>query len=72
MSAIIPGQPYLCYFNQTGRDPKSGLCGGPRPSVQGGITAAMPGGSWVGAIASGFLTDRLGRKKAIMVACVLW
>lgn len=71
MSAIIPGQPYLCYFNEQGRSPK-GLCLGPRASTQGGITASMPGGSWLGSIASGFLTDRLGRKRAIQIGAVTW
>lgn len=70
MSAIIPGEPYKCYFNQQGI--KDGECGGPTSDVQGGITASMPGGSWVGALLSGFLSDRLGRKKSIMVACVIW
>lgn len=37
-----------------------------------GITAAMPGGSWVGAIVSGFLSDILGRKKAIQIGAVIW
>ncbi|KAI9652968.1 MAG: hypothetical protein M1831_006297 [Alyxoria varia] len=70
MSAIIPGQPYRCYFNQTGI--KSGNCGGPEALTQGGITAAMPAGSWLGALISGVLTDRVGRKKAIMIGCIIW
>lgn len=32
----------------------------------------MPGGSWLGALVSGVLTDRLGRKKAIMTGCIIW
>lgn len=39
----------------------------PEPSVQGGITAAMPGGSFVGALVSGYLTDKLGRRRAIQI-----
>lgn len=65
MSAILGTQAYKCYFNQEGV--KDGKCGGPRAGTQGGITAAMPGGSWVGAILSGFLSDMFGRKKAIMI-----
>lgn len=38
----------------------------------GGITAAMPGGSWLGALISGYLSDILGRKKAIQVGSVVW
>jgi sugar porter (SP) family MFS transporter len=71
MSAIIPGQPYLCYFNQ-GEIDDQGRCPGPNSDVQGGITAAMPGGSWLGALVSGVLTDWLGRKKAIMIGAVIW
>jgi len=41
-------------------------------SVQGGITASMPGGSWLGALISGYLSDILGRRKAIQVGSVIW
>jgi len=70
MSAIIATQPYLCYFNQTGVS--AGLCGGPRANVQGGITAAMAGGSWLGALISGFISDSLGRKTSIQIGAVIW
>lgn len=40
--------------------------------MQGGITAAMPGGSFVGALASGWLSDRLGRKPAIQAGAITW
>ena len=70
MSAIIGTPAYLCYFNQQGTE--NGECGGPTPGVQGGITAAMPAGSWVGALVSGFLSDIFGRKKSIMIGCVCW
>jgi MFS family permease len=68
MSAIISTPQYKCYFDQS----SDGSCTGPTPSVQGGITAAMPGGSWLGALISGFISDILGRKKAIMVGAVIW
>ncbi|KAK3711730.1 high affinity glucose transporter [Vermiconidia calcicola] len=70
MSAIIGTAAYKCYFNQTGVE--NGNCGGPTAGTQGGITAAMPGGSWVGALASGFISDIFGRKKAIMIGCIVW
>jgi len=73
MSAIITTEPYLCFFNQ---GPlyldKDGQCSGPRSDVQGGITASMPGGSWVGALCSGFISDLVGRKKAIQVGALIW
>ena len=68
MSAIIGNDQYNCYFDQG----RKGTCSGPRPNVQGGITAAMPGGSFVGALVSGFLSDRLGRKRAIQIGAVIW
>lgn len=70
MSAIIGTQNYLCYFDQAG--PGETECKGPRADVQGGITASMAGGSWLGALVSGFLSDILGRKKSIMVGAVIW
>lgn len=32
----------------------------------------MPGGSFVGALASGFITDMIGRKRAIQIGSVIW
>ncbi|POS86566.1 putative high-affinity glucose transporter [Erysiphe pulchra] len=73
MSAIIFTKAYLCYFNQGPETlEKNGACSGPRPSVQGGIVAAMPGGSWFGALISGIVSDKVGRKKAIQLGAILW
>ncbi|KAI0011483.1 general substrate transporter [Xylariaceae sp. FL0662B] len=71
MSAIISTQPYLCQFNELGHNP-NGECRGPTSAVQGGITASMPAGSWLGALCSGFLSDRLGRRRAIQIGAVIW
>lgn len=48
MSAILGTQAYKCYFNQGIPPVVNDKCAGPHSSTQGGITAAMPGGSWVG------------------------
>ncbi|KAH7071756.1 high affinity glucose transporter [Paraphoma chrysanthemicola] len=74
MSAILPTQQYRCYFNQGPHGPPfdDQACSGPEASVQGGITASMPGGSFIGALVSGFLTDRLGRRRAIQIGCAIW
>jgi MFS family permease len=32
----------------------------------------MPGGSFLGALVSGYLTDKLGRRLSIMVGCLIW
>ncbi|KAL9047636.1 MAG: hypothetical protein Q9206_006599 [Seirophora lacunosa] len=67
MSAIISIPQYKCYF-QSGPIPDNPAdCTGPSADVQGGITAAMPGGSWLGALCSGYISDLFGRKKAIMI-----
>ncbi|GME79666.1 unnamed protein product [Ambrosiozyma monospora] len=60
ISAIIGTDQYLKYF------------GSPDSTLQGGITAAMSGGSLVGSLVSGLLCDRLGRKTTIMSSCVFW
>ena len=39
---------------------------------QGGITAAMPAGSFFGALASSFVADKLSRKTAIQIAGLIW
>lgn len=75
MSAILSTPAYKCYFNQGPKGPPFNddpNCSGLTPSTQGGVTAAMPAGSWLGALISGFISDRLGRKYAIMVGCILW
>ena len=60
MSAWIGTDQYLEYFNS------------PDSNLQGGITASMSAGSFVGAIGAGFVSDRLGRRKALMIACAIW
>ena len=32
----------------------------------------MPGGSWLGSLLSGFISDKLGRKRAIQIGAVIW
>lgn len=74
MSAQLSTNSYKCYYNQgphplNATDPN---CSGPRSLVQGGITAAMPAGSWLGALISGILSDRIGRKPSIIIGCWIW
>ncbi|KAI1332755.1 high-affinity glucose transporter [Xylariaceae sp. FL0255] len=72
MSAIIATTPYKCQYNAQGNDPDTGECRGPNANLQGGITAAMPGGSWLGALFSGFVSDRFGRKTSIQMGALIW
>ena len=60
MSAWIGSEQYRDYFN----DPDS--------VQQGGITASMPAGSFVGAIAAGAIADWLGRAGSLKIASVIW
>ncbi|KAG6895510.1 hypothetical protein C0992_000920 [Termitomyces sp. T32_za158] len=44
----------------------------PGPGAQGAIVAAMPAGSLVGALMVTQLADRLGRKKTVTLAGIVW
>ncbi|KAB8275905.1 general substrate transporter [Aspergillus minisclerotigenes] len=75
MSAQLNENSYKCYFNQGPQGPPftdDADCSGPESLVQGGITASMSAGSWLGALISGPLSDRIGRKTSIMAGCSLW
>ncbi|KAF2145430.1 uncharacterized protein K452DRAFT_305453 [Aplosporella prunicola CBS 121167] len=60
MSAWIGTDQYKEYFNH------------PTSNMQGGITAAMSGGSFIGALASGYLSDKLGRRRSLEIAALVW
>ncbi len=64
----IAAKGYQCYFDQS----VDMSCQGPRPSVQGGIVASMAGGSWLASLVSGYLSDAVGRRRAVMLACLVW
>lgn len=60
MSAWIETDQYLDYFNS------------PNSTLQGLITSLMSLGSFTGALAAGFISDKFGRKGALSLACVIW
>ncbi|PLB37502.1 sugar porter family MFS transporter [Aspergillus candidus] len=60
MSAWIGAPQYLEYFDS------------PDSNLQGGITASMSAGSFVGAIAAGFICDYVGRRMVLIIACCIW
>jgi MFS family permease len=60
LSAFLGTPQYTDYFHH------------PSDIEQGGITASMSGGSFLGALGAGFLSDRLGRRHAIQIAAIIW
>ena len=60
ISAIIGTKQYVDYFDN------------PSGTTQGGIGAALAGGSVIGAIMAGPVSNRIGRRDAIAFACLWW
>ncbi|KAG4413163.1 hypothetical protein IFR04_013702 [Cadophora malorum] len=60
MSAIIGTHQYIEYFNN------------PQGIVQGGIGAALAGGSIIGALMAGPISNKIGRRDSIFFACLWW
>jgi MFS family permease len=44
----------------------------PGPNVQGAIVASMPAGSLIGALVVTWLGDKIGRKRTIIIAGIIW
>ena len=75
MSAILPTENYKVFFGDTDVTTKDNgdlTSPGLTSNLQGGVTAAMPGGSFLGAIVSGYIADKVGRRQAIMIASVIF
>ena len=75
MSAQLNEDSYNCYFKSDSISFKNGKpngCAGLSSIHQGGVTAAMPAGSWVGSLCSGFISDFMGRRFAILSGCWVW
>ncbi|KAF9161769.1 hypothetical protein DFQ27_002821 [Actinomortierella ambigua] len=60
MSGAVGTETYRAYF------------GYPSSSLQGGIVAAMPAGSFAGALLAGKLGDVISRKRTIQLASAIW
>lgn len=60
MSAWIGSKQYLEYF------------GHPDSNMQGGITASMSAGSFIGSLGAGWLCDHMGRRGILQVASIIW
>ncbi|KAJ7591042.1 general substrate transporter [Mycena floridula] len=60
MSGVLANPSYLRVFNS------------PKANAQGAIVASMPAGSLVGALLTTWLSDKLGRKKTIMLGGAIW
>ncbi|ETW76257.1 MFS sugar transporter [Heterobasidion irregulare TC 32-1] len=60
MSGVLNNDAYLKTFSSPG------------PNAQGAIVAAMPAGSFVGALAVSALADKFGRKKTVILSGIIW
>lgn len=60
MSGVLNNDAYLNTFQN------------PDPGAQGAIVAAMPAGSFIGALAVMQLADRIGRRKTIILSGIIW
>ncbi|KAF8328993.1 general substrate transporter [Amanita rubescens] len=60
MSAVLNNDAYFETFHHPGA------------TAQGAIVAAMPGGSFLGALAVTQLADRIGRKPTIIISGIFW
>lgn len=60
MCAIVVQKQYLEYFES------------PAGVVQGAIDSVLAAGSVVGSAVAGPLSDNLGRRDAVAVACIFW
>ncbi|KIM59088.1 hypothetical protein SCLCIDRAFT_1218080 [Scleroderma citrinum Foug A] len=60
MSGVLSNEAYLSVFHHPGSN------------AQGAIVAAMPAGSFVGALAVTYLADRIGRKFTVILASMIW
>ena len=60
VSSFVDQEHYKEYFNH------------PDSLTQGGITASMAGGSFLGSVLTGMLTDKFGRRPVIQLASIVW
>lgn len=60
VSLVIGTQQYLSFFNN------------PSGTLQGGINASLAGGSVIGAIFAGTISNKFGRKLALFFSCLWW
>lgn len=72
MSAWIGTDQYNSYFNSPNSDLQVERSINSHLTCKGGITASMTAGSFAGALAAGFLSDWIGRKRSIQVAAIIW
>lgn len=60
LSAIVGTQQYIDYFHD------------PNGITQGGIGSALAGGSVIGSLIAGPISDRFGRRDSCAFACLWW
>lgn len=60
VSSFISEPEYRSFFNY------------PSSIAQGGITASMAGGSFLGSLVAGYVSDKIGRRPVIQIASCVW
>lgn len=60
MSAIVGTEQYVKYFDN------------PHGIIQGAIGSALAAGSVVGSLVAGPISDKIGRRNSIWIACFWW
>lgn len=60
LGAILTTDSYISYFQK------------PSPATQGGITASISGGSFVGCHGAFWTVDRIGRRAVMQIGCVIF
>jgi len=60
MSAIVVAEQYITYF------------GNPSGQIQGVIGSALAAGSVLGSAIAGPISNKIGRRDTLMLACIPW
>lgn len=72
ISGLMFGFDVSSMSSMIGTDGYKKFFGSPGPTEQGGITACMPAGSFVGSLAAPFFSDSFGRRVSLHLCSIFW